>query len=137
MRPSLYVCTRCALPQERPRKILPDFALPGCARLSSPPVLVALVTVRTGVHVVPYPVVVVVRLGFGVAVSALENRIVRRVGMARRTHAIGSAVVGREPGVIEGCSRPRRGGMASGTSCRETSGCVVGIRRALIIRFVA
>lgn len=79
-------------------------------------------------------------LCFGVAIGALENRIVVGVGVARRAHAVGSAVIHRPPGVIKRRTQPVRGdpsGVAGDARRWETSGRVVRIRRPQIVRFVA
>jgi len=75
-----------------------------------------------------------VGLALRMAIRAREHRKVRRIGMTRRTHATGSAVICWEPGVIEHCSQPRRSVVARLASGRETGCDMVRIGRALIIR---
>src|SRR5579871_6827481 len=67
------------------------------------------------------------------AVRALENAVVARIGMADRTHSIRSAVIRVEPGVIEGGAQPAAGGMAGRAGGRKTCSLVIGIRRAAVI----
>ena len=56
--------------------------------------------------------------------------------MAGRTYSLRSAMVHIEPSVIESCSLPSRRAVAGGTCGWESGRCMVGIRCALIVRFV-
>lgn len=67
------------------------------------------------------------------AVRALENAVIVRIGVADRAHAIGSAVIGVEPGVIERRTQPTAGGVASGAGIGESRRDVVRIRRAAVV----
>ena len=64
----------------------------------------ARVATRAVVHVAFYALVLLVRRCLRVTIRAGEDGIIRRIGMAARTHAIGVAVVGREPCVVECCA---------------------------------
>jgi len=77
-----------------------------------------------------------VSLGFAMANGAGEDRVVRGVGMARGTDSSRIAVVGWEPGVVEGCSRPRGCGVAGLAGGRETCRRVIGIGGGLVIGLV-
>lgn len=66
----------------------------------------ALITINAVVDVVLYALVVRIRLALGMAVGAREHGVVVRIGVAGGTHAVGTAVIGREPGVIEHRSQP-------------------------------
>jgi len=75
----------------------------------------ALITVNAVVDVTLHAGMVAVGLRRRVAVRALKDRIVIRIGMARRAHVVGVAVIRRKLRVlrvIEGCARPGRGVMA-------------------------
>ena len=63
-----------------------------------------------------------VRLGLGVATSALKNGVIVRIGVAGRAHAVGIAMVHGEPGVVEGCACPSRCGVTRRASSCEHSG---------------
>jgi hypothetical protein len=99
-----------------------DFCGGEPSALSAAPVLMALVTVDAVVNVISYSLVISVRLVLQVAIGALENRIVVRVGMAGRTHSVGIAVIDGELrvlGMIEGSVQPAGGVVASLASCGE------------------
>lgn len=97
----------------------------------------ALVAVHAVVHVALHALVVRIGLGFGVAVRTSKHRIVVGVRVAGRAHAVGVAMVQREPGVIELAVRPLDGVMAGGAGGRETSGNMVRVGGVLIIGLVA
>jgi len=102
----------------------------------------ALVAVHAVVHIPLDAVVVRVGLGLGMAIGALENRVVVRIRMARRTHAIRVAMVDRERRVlrvIERCIQPVRGVMAVLASRREELRLrrVSRVGRAVIVGEVA
>ena len=77
----------------------------------------------------------------GVAIRALENRIVVRIRVTNRTHSIGSIspVTYCEPGVVEHRSAPCRCVVASGARGCENSrrSAMHRVRRGIVIRFVA
>ena len=98
---------------------------------------VALITVDAVVNVVPHALVVGIRLTLGMAVRARENGVVRRIGVAGRAHAVGPAVVGWEPCVIEHRAQPRRCVVARLARSRETRCGMVRIIRRLIIGLMA
>ena len=56
--------------------------------------------------------------------------------MASGTHAVGIAMVGREPGVIEGRSLPGGGGVTRLAGGREIRRRMIWIGRGLIVGFV-
>ncbi len=68
--------------------------------------------------------------------GAREDRIVRRIGVARRADTVGTSVTCREPRMIERRSRPTRRRVARLTRRRKSRRCVVRVRRACIIRAV-
>jgi hypothetical protein len=76
------------------------------------------------------------RVPVPMASGALKDTIVTGVRMASRTDAIGVPVIHIEPRVIEGRSRPRRGGVARLTARGESGRLMVGIGRLLVLRRV-
>ena len=72
-----------------------------------------------------------------VTTCALEDRVVTRVGVAGRAHAVCVPVSQAEPGVIERRTCPSRGCVASGASRREPGGSVIRIRGPVVIRLMA
>jgi hypothetical protein len=73
------------------------------------------------------------------ALRALEDRVVRGIGMARSTHAVGRVLtmIQGKIGVIEYCAGPGCRRVAGRTGCRE-SGCRVGgIRCGVVLCRVA
>jgi len=71
-----------------------------------------------------------------VTTRALEHRVVTRVGVAGRAHAVRVAVIHVEPGVIERRTRPSRGRVASVAGRREPGGGVRRIRGGVVVRLV-
>src|ERR1700758_5686291 len=104
--------------------------------LPAAPALVTVVAIDAVVDISANPTVPGIGLCLGVAVCTLENRIVGWVGMARRTHPVGAAMVHREKGVVESCIQPTRRGVTRPTSSRESRGNMVGIGRALVVHLV-
>ncbi len=75
----------------------------------------ALVAVDAVVHVSLDALVISVGLGLGVAIRALENRVVVRIRVAGGADSVGVAVIDGERcvlGMIEGCVEPVRGVVA-------------------------
>ena len=109
-----------------------------CKRLATITALVTLVTIHA---VVDIPADVrVIEIGSvipPVTPGALEDRVVTRVGVAGRAHAVRVAVIRVEPGVIERRPRPGRGRVAGVASRRETSGSVIRICGPVVISRVA
>ena len=95
------------------------------------------VTIHAVVYIPVNALMPLIGRGFGMAVGAGEDRIIGGVGVARRAHAIGPAVVRVEPRVIERRARPRSGCVACGAGRWEPGCLVVGIRGAVVVRFVA
>ena len=79
------------------------------------------------------------RVGFCLRMTnrALEDRVVRRIRVARRAYASRVAVVRRKPRVIERGARPRCSRVARLAGGRKTRRHVVRIRRRQIVRLVA
>ena len=96
----------------------------------------ALVTIHAVVHIAVNVAMIVVGVRLGVAVRALEDAVIGRICMTRRTDSIGVTVIHGEPRVIESGSQPARGRVASGARGRESCRHVVRIVRALIIHLV-
>jgi len=73
------------------------------------------------------------------AIRALKNGVVIRIGVAGRADAVGATMIHGPPRVVKSRSRPGAGGVASGTSCRKHGrrGSVDWIRRREVIRFMA
>lgn len=97
----------------------------------------ARITTRAAVHVTFYALMVLVRSCLRVASRAGENGIIGRIGMATRTHAIGIAMVRREPCVIECGAGPTGRGVARLARSREASSRMIRVRRVLVISLVA
>jgi hypothetical protein len=92
----------------------------------------ALIAICAVVNVAAHIPVVPVRLRFRMTNRAAEDRVIGRIGVTGRTHTIGPAMIGGEPGVIECRSSPRCRRMA-GLACRwETGRRVIGIGGALV-----
>ncbi len=96
----------------------------------------ALITVGAVVNVVPHIPMFRIGLGLGMATCASEQRIVGWVGVTGGTHAFRPAMIAREPGVVEGCSLPRTGGVTGLAGRREVRSCVVRIGRGLVVGLV-
>ena len=96
----------------------------------------ALIAIHAVVHVAGHALVILVGLRLQVAVGAGEDRIIVGVGVARTANTVGAAVVGREPGVVEGSVGPDFGVVASRAGRWEPGGNVVRVVGALVIRFV-
>ena len=99
--------------------------------------LVTLVAINAVVHVAAHALMVLIGGRLRVAVRALEDSVVAGAGVARRTGSIRTAVVGGEPGVVEGCACPPRHHLVAGLARgRESGRYVVGIVRCLVLGFV-
>lgn len=96
----------------------------------------ALVAIHAVVYIASHALVILVGLRLQVAVSAGEDRIIVRVGVTSTANAVGAAVVGGEPSVIERSVGPDFGVMASRASGREPSCNVVRVVGPLVIRLV-
>ena len=102
----------------------------------------ALIAVHAVVHISPNALVVLIRFGFRVAIGALENRVVVRIRMARRAHAVGVAMVDRKRSVLRVIERrilPVRGVVAVLARRREKLrlGRVPRIRGVVVIALMA
>jgi len=97
----------------------------------------ALIAIRAVIDIAADTLMVRVGLALSVTVRTLEHRVIVGIGMASRTDACGSAMVRREPGVVEGGSKPARRGVTGLAGRREACRYVIGIRSALIDAFVA
>ncbi len=71
------------------------------------------------------------------ALGTLEDHVVRGINMARRTHAVGPAMIHGEIGMVEHSAGPGRGCVAGRTGCREPGCRVSRIRCAIVICRVA
>ena len=105
-------------------------------------VAVAPVAVHAVVHIPVDALVVPVRLRFRMAIGALENRVVIRIRVARRTHSIRVAMVDRERRVLRVIERrvqPVRGAMTVLARRREELRlrCMPRIRRVVVVGLVA
>lgn len=101
----------------------------------------ALVAVHAVVDISLDALVVLVGLGFRMAIGALENRVVVRVCVTRRAHPIGVAMIDGELRVLRVIKRrvqPVGGAMAIGASRREKLRlCSVSrIRRVVVVGLV-
>jgi hypothetical protein len=73
-------------------------------RLSTATVTVTLVAVHTVVYIAADAPMIAIGVRFGMAIRALEDGIGRRISVTGRAHAIGIAMIHREPCVIESCA---------------------------------
>ena len=73
----------------------------------------ALIAIHTVIDIIWIALVSRIGLGLGVAIRALEDGIVARIGVAGRAHTVRAAVGHREPGMVERSPRPCRGVVAS------------------------
>jgi hypothetical protein len=80
---------------------------------------VAAVAISAVVDVSVHSAVIGISLRFLMAVGTRKHKIIAGIGVARRANAIGSAMIGWEPGVIKGRSQPTGGVVASGAGCWE------------------
>jgi len=67
---------------------------------------VARIAIRAVVYVPTNALVLLVGLTLGVTIRAREHGVVRGVGVTRRTDSVRTAVIRREPGVIEDRALP-------------------------------
>jgi len=104
--------------------------------LTASSVLMTLVAVNAVVNVVAHTLMLGIGLALAVAIGTSKYGVVGRVGMASGAHAIRVAVVSGEPGVIEGRSLPRSGGVTGLAGRGESRRCVVRIGRGLIVSLV-
>jgi len=93
---------------------------------------VALVTVHAVVDIAAYTAMVAIGVRFRMTVGALEYAVVAGIGVAGGAHAVCIPVIGREPSVIEGGSRPTRGCMAKLAGVWEACRNVIGIVRLVV-----
>lgn len=105
--------------------------LPATLWLTTASIAMALVAIGTVVNVSANTPVLGVSVCFCVAVRALKNAVVTRVGVAGRTYSIGVAMIGWKPGVIEDCTEPSGGCMTGcaggGESCGNVGRAVGGV----------
>ena len=97
----------------------------------------ALITVSAVVDVPTNALVVGIGLALGVTVRAREHQVVGWIGVAGGAHAIGSAVIGRKPGVVEHGAEPGTGVVASLARGRKAGSDMARVVRSLIIRLMA
>ncbi len=90
----------------------------------------ARIAVHTVPDIVPHVGVMRIRLCLGVTHGALEDSVIRRVRMTRRTNARRIAVRSWKPRMIERCPGPARGRMAGFARRRKTGRRMAGIRRS-------
>jgi len=76
------------------------------AILTTASVAVALIAIHAVVDIPTHIAMARVGVGLGMAIGALKDSVVRRIGMAGGTNSIRASVVHREPGVIEGRAQP-------------------------------
>lgn len=105
-------------------------------RLAAAPVPVTLVAVDAVVNVAADSLVGRIGLRLRMAVGALEDRIVTRIGMAGGAHPVGISVIRRKIRMIPVGGNPCRGVMAGGTCSRESRRHVIGIGCSAVIDLV-
>ena len=96
-----------------------------------------LITIDAVVDITANALVPRVGIGLGVAVGTSKGRVIVRVRVAGRAHAIRPPVVHREVGVIEVRRDPRRGVVAGGAGSGEARGHVVRIRGSVVVDLMA
>ena len=74
----------------------------------------AVVAIHAVIDVAANTLVSSVGVRLGMAVGALENAVIARIGVAGGTHAIRSTMIGRKPCVIERGIEPTSGRVTSG-----------------------
>ncbi len=101
----------------------------------------ALIAIHTVIDIIWIALVPRIGLGLGVAICALEDRIVVRIRMTDRAHSVSgvASMVQGEPRVVERCPRPRSCVVASCAGGCENSwrSAMHRVRRGIVIRFVA
>jgi len=97
---------------------------------------VALVAVDAVVDVSAHALVTRIGLTLGMTIRTLEYEVVTGISVAGGTHASRVAMIGRPPGMVEGRSSPRRGGMTRLAGCGETGSDMIRVRSGLIDRFM-
>ena len=95
------------------------------------------VAINAVVDVSAHPVVFCIRRWFRMAVRTLKDRVVACIGVASGTNTISAAMIGGEPGVIEGCIEPTGGRVTCPAGGWESGGDMVRTRRGLVNRLVA
>jgi len=101
--------------------------------LASNTVLVAGVAVHAVVDVPAHSLMPAVGLRLRMAVRALKDGVVVRIGVTDAAYAICIAVIQVEPGVVKRGSRPIGGGVTGRASCGEAGRRMVRIRCALVV----
>ena len=95
-----------------------------------------LVAIHAAVYIATHVPVIRVRIRLGVAVRALEDAVVSRIGVTGRAHSVGTAMLHGKPGVIKRRTQPTRCRMTDRASCWETGRHVIRIVGSLIVHFV-
>jgi len=104
---------------------------------SAPAALVALVAVHAVVDIPANALMVLVCAGLGMAIRALENRVIARICVARCANSTRASMVGVEPGMVEDSACPPGDDLVARlTRGGEARRDVVRIVGTLIFRFV-
>lgn len=97
----------------------------------------ALIAVHAVVDISADSPVIRVRLRLGMAVGALKDCVITRIGVARGAHASRVAVIGWKVSVVECGPRPGRGRMTRLARCRKSRGLMIWICRIVVVRLMA
>ena len=88
--------------------------------LATAAISMAVVAIHTVVDIAANTLVPSVGVRFRVAVGALKDGVVARIGMAGSTHAIRSTMIGRKPRVIKRGIQPTGGRVTSSAGRRKS-----------------
>lgn len=100
-------------------------------------VAVAAVAVHAVVDVSTHVLMLAVRARLSVAIRALEDRVVVRIGMAGGAYPIRTAMIHVEPGMVESGSQPAGRAVTGSARRRKANRNVIRVGRSRIVQLVA
>jgi hypothetical protein len=96
----------------------------------------ALIAIHAAVDIPTHIAMAPIGVGLGMAIGALKDTVVPRIGMAGGTDSIRASVVHREPGVIEGRAQPGRSRVTRGARRGKSSRHVIWTVGRLVLVLV-
>jgi hypothetical protein len=100
-------------------------------------VAVAAVAVHAVVDVSTHAFMRAIRARLGVAIRALKDCVVIRIGMAGGAYPVGAAMIHVEPGVVESGPQPAGRGVAGSARVREANRNVIRVSCARVVQLMA